>query len=351
MLNSWKKFTANISLHRLVVLCLIIGVLYLASGMMNLILFTFIFTYLIVHWIRLLQRFIPKLPAIVIVLFTYALLIWGLYYVVTDYLPLLVEQIVKMVNSLINFYQSKDMRGAMHWLNQYVSNKTIIAQAKHGMKLAVDTLTSLGTVTFAFVMSLILSFFYTIELDQMNAFSRQFLTSPSLGWLFKDVAYYGKKFVNTFGVVLEAQFFIAICNTVITMVCLTFMKMPQIFALGLMVFILSLVPVAGVIISLVPLSMVAYSVGGLRYVLYILVMVIAIHTLEAYVLNPKFMASRTELPIFYTFVVLLVSEHLFGTWGLIVGVPVFTFFLDICGVKPIRAHKGKRLAKRDDGTL
>lgn len=48
------------------------------------------------------------------------------------------------------------------------------------------------------------------------------------------------------------------------------------------------------------------------------------------------MSSKTELPIFYTFVVLLAGEALWGTWGLIVGVPVFTFFLDILGVK--KAH-------------
>lgn len=336
MLETWKKFTANISMHRLVVLLLIIAVLYAARGMMNTILLTFIFTYLIVHWIRLIQRYVPWMHEKIIVVVTYAALIFSLYYVVTDYLPLLVEQIVKMVNSLIKFYQSADMKGAMRWINHYVSNKTIISQAKHGMKLAVDTLTSIGTLTFSFVMSLILSFFYTIELKQMNAFSRQFLTSKSLGWFFQDIDYFGKKFVNTFGVVLEAQFFIALCNTAITVVCLACMKMPQIFALGLMVFILSLVPVAGVIISLIPLSMVAYSVGGLRDVIYILVMVMVIHALEAYVLNPKFMSSKTELPIFYTFVVLLVSEHLFGTWGLIVGVPIFTFLLDILDVKPIK---------------
>ncbi|WP_276753660.1 AI-2E family transporter [Limosilactobacillus ingluviei] len=335
-------------MHRVVVLLLIIAVLYAARGMMNTILLTFIFTYLIVHWIRLLQRFVPHLPPVLIVIVTYILLILGLYYVVTDYLPLLVEQIVKMVDSLIKFYQSPDMKTTLQWVNRYVSNGTIISQAKHGMQLAVSTLTSLGTLTFAFVMSLILSFFYTIELRQMNEFSRQFLSSKSLGWFFNDLYYFGKKFVNTFGVVLEAQFFIAICNTVITMICLTFMHMPQIFALGLMVFILSLIPVAGVIISLVPLSMVAYSVGGWRYIAYVLIMVVVIHAIEAYVLNPKFMSSRTELPIFYTFVVLLVSEHLFGTWGLIVGVPIFTFLLDIADVKPIGKAVGPTSSTKSD---
>ena len=125
------------------------------------------------------------------------------------------------------------------------------------------------------------------------------------------------------------------------------MRMPQIIALGLMVFILSLIPVAGVIISLIPLSLVAYSVGGLRYVIYIFIVIMIIHAIEAYILNPKFMSSKTELPIFYTFVVLLVGEHFLGTWGLIVGVPIFTFLLDILGVKSVKKKKPQILKIED----
>lgn len=343
--NAWAKFTSNVHLHRLVVLMILIWILYLARGMMNTILLTFIFTYLIVHLVHLVQRFIPKCPTALIVIVTYVLLILGIFYVVNDYLPMIIKEVVKMVNSMIKFYQSDNMKWLMKYVNRYVSTTTLVDQAKHGMSLAVTTLTQVGTLTIAFFMSLILSFFYTIELRQMEEFSHLFLDTKYLNWFFGDVYYFGKTFVNTFGVVLEAQFFIAICNTALTMICLTFMKMPQIFALGLMVFILSLVPVAGVIISLIPLSMVGYQVGGVRDVIYIVIMIIVIHALEAYVLNPKFMSSRTELPIFYTFVVLLVAEHLWGVWGLIVGVPVFTFLLDIFGVKSVSQKNGPQSIK------
>ena len=260
---------------------------------------------------------------------------------VTDYLPLIVKEIVKMVNSFVKFYESNDFKGAMALINKYIGTKTIVTQAKHGMKFAVSTLTNVGTLTVSFVMALLLSFFYTIELDQRNHFSAQFKKSPSLGWFFEDLDYFGKKFVNTFGVVLEAQFFIAICNTVLTMIGLSIIKMPQILALGLMVFILSLIPVAGVIISLVPLSLIAYTVGGIKDVIYVICLIIIIHMLESYVLNPKVMSSKTQLPIFYTFVILLVAEHFWGTWGLIVGVPVFTFLMDIAGVHSDQTKKKK----------
>lgn len=343
MVDAWHRFIKNVELRRFVVLAVIILILWMVRSMMNMILFTFILTYIVVNWVHLVRRWVPKLSPAIITVVTYVLLLLLLYFGVTKYLPVLVRQIIKMVNSVMKFYETNDATAFYHYINHYVSTATIMTQVKHGISLAVDTLTSIGAVAATFLLSLILSFFYTLELDQMESFSRLFLDSK-FSWFFQDVAFFGKKFTNTFGVVLEAQFFIAICNTVITTVCLTVMKMPQIFALALIVFIFSLVPVAGVIISTIPLSLVAYSVGGIRDVVYIIIMVIIIHAIEAYVLNPKFMSSQTDLPIFYTFVVLMVSEHFWGTWGLIVGVPIFTFLLDILGVKSIRHHRKPRRA-------
>lgn len=131
------------------------------------------------------------------------------------------------------------------------------------------------------------------------------------------------------------------------MICLIIMRMPQIIALGLMVFILSLIPVAGVIISLIPLSLVAYSVEGLRYVIYIFIVIMIIHAIEAYILNPKFMSSKTELPIFLYLCCFTSRGTLLGTWGLIVGVPIFTFLLDILGVKSVKKKKPQILKIED----
>ena len=66
-----------------------------------------------------------------------------------------------------------------------------------------------------------------------------------------------------------------------------------------------------------------------------MIIILVVHAIEAYILNPKFMSARTELPIFYTFVVLLIGEHFLGTWGLIVSVPIFTFLLDVFGVQKV----------------
>lgn len=340
MESSWQRFINNTILRRTVVLVAIIFVLWYVRAVMKEILLTFIFTYLIVHWLRLVQRWLPKLPTAITAVVTYAIIIFLAYVGLTKYMPILINQIVRMVDYVINFSQSNDMTWFTQYITRYVSMPTITTQLRHWVTIGISTLTSVGTFSFSFVMAVILSFFYSIELKQMNGFSRSFLDSNVAGWFFRDLYYFGQKFVNTFGVVLEAQFFIAITNTVITTVCLIVMQMPQIVALSVMVFAFSLVPVAGVIISLIPLCMVGYSTGGIKYIIYILIMIAVIHVIEAYVLNPKFMASRTQLPIF---VVLLVGEHFFGVWGLIVGVPIFTFFLDILGVKSFTKSKTNKI--------
>ncbi|AVK61248.1 AI-2E family transporter [Lactobacillus sp. CBA3605] len=341
LLELWSQFVHNVRLRRTSVLILIVIGLYLASSMMSIILLTFIFTFLVTRLVRFVRRWV-KIPSPVIVIVIYALVILGMYFAVTTYLPQLIKQTFLTFGSVYRFYQnsSNDTNTVLTWITSYFQDSDILKQLKSGISVVFKYITTIGNMGVTLFLSFVLSFFFTVEDHQMRLFSQRFLTS-TFGWFFQDVAYFARKFVNSFGVVLEAQFLIAIVNTVITVIFMAILAMPQLISLGLMIFLLSLIPVAGVIISLIPLSLIAYSVGGLRYVVYMVLMIMVVHALEAYVLNPKFMASRTELPIFYTFVVLLVSERLFGVWGLIVGVPIFNFILDIIGVKPVHGLKPK----------
>lgn len=348
-MSLWDKFLQNTRLRRFVVLLGIIGVLYLAKSIISVILLTFIFTFLVTRLINFVHKYV-KIPSQVIVVTVYLAIIGLLYLAVTIYLPKLVVQSESMVTSVLNFYQhpSKDANEVMELISKYLGQLDIAKQVKSGFSLILQYVSSIGSMGMTLFISLLLSFFFTIEEKQMFDFSKSFLKGP-FAWIFSDIYYFAKIFVNTFGVVMEAQFMIAIANTLITTVCLAFLKMPQLFSLGLMIFVLSLIPVAGVIISAVPLCFIGYTVGGLNYIFYIVLILLVVHTLESYVLNPKLMSSRTELPIFYTFVVLFIAEKLFGIWGLIVGIPVFTFMLDVLGIKPVHTKKVdfKKLRKQD----
>jgi predicted PurR-regulated permease PerM len=91
----------------------------------------------------------------------------------------------------------------------------------------------------------------------------------------------------------------------------------------------------GVIISFIPLSIIAFNIGGVTKVIAVVILIILIHTMETYILNPKLMADKTKLPVCFIFIVLIVGEHFLGTWGLLIGVPIFIFLLDIMDIKYI----------------
>jgi len=206
--------------------------------------------------------------------------------------------------------------------------------------LTLKNITNIGKIIMQILISLILSLFILLEKKRIIEFTAKFKDSK-IAPLYDELHYSSRIFIRSFGKVIEAQFIIAAVNCVLSVIALSIMGFPHLIALGIMLFILGLVPVAGVIISLIPLSIIAYSIGGLMYIVYILVIVMVLHAIEAYFLNPKLMSAKTDLPIFYTFMVILFSEHFLGVWGLIIGIPLFMFLLDILGVTSSEDPKQK----------
>ena len=125
------------------------------------------------------------------------------------------------------------------------------------------------------------------------------------------------------------------------------MQFPYIMVLAIMIFILGLIPVAGVFISLVPLLIIAFNIGGLLKVIQVIIMIVVIHAIEAYFLNPKLMSRRTSLPVSLVFVVLIISERYLGAWGMLIGVPVFIFIMNVLNIDYRRAIEAE-LLKADE---
>ncbi|RST97633.1 AI-2E family transporter [Vagococcus vulneris] len=333
--------TKNDVARRTLVLLSVCFVLYIFRGILSLVLLTFILTYLIIRLVEIMYRW-TKIPKKILTIGVYAIIVIFMYFAITVYVPKLFTQTIQMIEEVFSFYQRMNTDNQLfQWISANVSIVEIKQQLTTGAKVLFNTLSNIGSMGITFIMSFILSFFFIIEKEWVTNFGQAFFNSK-IGCYSRDVAYLGKKFINTFGVVIEAQFIIAVVNTCLTTVSLYFMNFPndQLLSLALMIFIFSLIPVAGVVISSVPLSLIAYTNGGIQDVIYVLIMIVLIHALESYLLNPKLMSSKTDLPVFFVFVILMFSEKFFGVWGLVIGIPAFVFLLDLLDVK---SHKPKHV--------
>ncbi|GIP40179.1 AI-2E family transporter [Paenibacillus sp. J31TS4] len=325
--------------RRFAVLAVFCLLLFYMRSMLNIILLTFLFTFLMdrAHGFttRALNRVFPIGPKIVLsllyLLLTALLIVGGVKMV-----PALIYQIRQLIKLVEYSYNVPKDNELVAYLLTFLNKLDI----QGVVNLGLDFLMKLSNLGLNLFLALLLSLFFLLGKANVVRFTAQFRQSK-LAWLFTELEYFSTKFVHTFGKVIETQLIIALINTVLTIFSLWLMGFPNLIGLSLLVFILGLIPVAGVFISLIPLSVIAFSIGGLPYIIYLLITITVIHAVEAYVLNPRLMAAKTHLPIFYTFIVLLFSEHFFGIWGLIVGIPTFVFLLDILDVQKLGQPQGR----------
>lgn len=322
------------SSQRIIIFVLFGAFIYFMKDMLNLFLLTFLLTYLTNSLqkfvLKHVENFLPIKEKIMIIII-YILLASLLGFVIVNYIPKFVDQSKSIINQVGHVDKLKHTKGIEKTLLSVVQSIDLKSYIKNSSGDIVDFVANVGKWGVNIFGSLILSMFFMLEKDKVKKFMLKFKTSRVSNF-YRELHYFGMKFLNSFGKVMQAQILIAFTNSILSVIALSIMGFPQLIALGFMIFLLTLIPVAGTIISLVPLSLIAFNIGGFIKVIYILVLIAVLHALETYVLNPKFMSAKTELPVFFTFLILLVSEHFMGVWGLIIGIPIFMFILDLLNV-------------------
>lgn len=316
---------------RVVIFSIIVLALIALRSMINVILLTFIFAFLMDSLVELIMKRFPVNRQLT-VLILFITIIGLLTFAIVKYLPVIATEISQLIKQLQDFYLKPHNNAVIDYIVNMIKDNKVTAYLEQGFALIVKSFTDISKLGIQIFISLILSLFFLLEKTKLIKFTMKFKYSK-VAPFYNEIAFFGQKFARTFGKVLEAQFIIALVNCILTTIALWIMDFPQLLGLSIMVFFLGLIPVAGVIISLVPLLTIGYTIGGIMYVVYILIVIMVIHAVEAYILNPKLMSSKTNLPVFYTFIVLIFGEHFFGVWGLIVGIPVFVFLLDILDVQ------------------
>ncbi|ASA25234.1 AI-2E family transporter [Paenibacillus donghaensis] len=324
----FKRYFANLTVRRFLILALVALLLYSIRDMLNLVLLTFLIAYVMNSFQVLLSKRIGKYVKVnskVIIVILYVALLALIISSLVQYLPKVYLQIKQLVFFLSNLTEDDIPKNEIvQYLFSMVKDLNYQSYLNQGLEYGLK-ISNWGT---SFALATILSFVFILEKNRIVSFTSR-LRDSKISWFYVELEYFGRKFIASFGKVIEAQILIALFNTFFTVIGLWFLNFPYLIALSIMIFMLSLIPVVGFVISLIPLCIIGYNQGGLMMVVYVLVMIAVLHVIEGYLLNPKLMSSKMNLPMFYTFIVLLFSEHYLGVWGLILGIPIFVFFLDI----------------------
>jgi predicted PurR-regulated permease PerM len=263
----------------------------------------------------------------------YLLLFTFFSLIIVKYVPILIAQSEDIIEKTMDFISgsSNSSSSVQNYIINTLQGVDFNSYIKSGFDITLKFAQNVGKWSINIFISVMLSLFFMLGKKEVISFLKRFENSK-IAPLYRYFAIFVNNFLNTFGKVLQAQITIAVVNTIISEVMLFLFHFPQLVALGFMIFILSLIPVAGVIVSLFPLCIIALKIGGITKVISVIIMVAIIHIIESYILNPNLMAAKVKLPIFITFVLLIISEHFLGVWGLLIGIPLFMFVLDSLNV-------------------
>ncbi|CAN8061700.1 unnamed protein product [Agarophyton chilense] len=181
-------------------------------------------------------------------------------------------------------------------------------------------------VIFKAVLSLIFSFMIMWDLPVISRGVKR-LKSSRLSFAYDELAPVVAKFGSVVGKSFEAQGLIAIVNTALTTAGLLVLSIPGVGFLSVVTLVCSFIPVAGVFVSTLPMCIIALSEYGVAKPVAVIVMVILVHLIEAYVLNPQIYSAHLHLHPFMVLVVLYIAEHSYGIPGLLMAVPVAVYIL------------------------
>lgn len=231
------------------------------------------------------------------------------------------------------------------------------ADGRELAKVVLDQLANISrqaiTMLTTFLLAFLFSFLIVLDMPHLAAGVRD-LENTRLRFIYVEVADNIKQFGRVLGQTMQAQFFIACVNTVLTAVGLAVLGMNEQMAfLSVIVFVCSFIPVAGVFISSIPICLIALNTGGTHLLLLSILMIIFIHLVEGYVLNPLIYGARLRINPVIVLIILTVGGKLFHIWGLILGVPICTYIFgyairyDNSNLPPRlrRKHERKRLTQ------
>lgn len=218
-----------------------------------------------------------------------------------------------------SFEQSQAYEGLLQRVEESI--RKFLPKVAAGVRAFVN---SSIAIFFQFLLSIVLSFLILWDLPSLER-GVQALANGRTSEVYAEIA----PGITAFGVMLgrafEAQTLIAVVNAVLTSIGFLILGIPSIALLATIVFFCSYVPVVGVMLSTLPAALFAFKAGGITLVLWLVVMVLVVHAIEAYMLNPIIYGRHMKMHPVAILMILVVGEHLFGIWGLLLGVPVAAF--------------------------
>jgi predicted PurR-regulated permease PerM len=314
------------------------GLVWLTSyyGLFGLVFITYILCFLFngpierlaakTHWPRALWTTVVYLVFLAVVLTIISSVVPKLGAESSAFLKKLPETLETLRKHLDQWaWLAPDMAAPISKVKDYLALEALVGfKAETLFAVAVNSFNQISTYVSTFLLGTLFSFLIMLDFPKLRAKTIG-LRDSRLRDIYDVTAGSVVRFAVVVGMGFRAQMMIAGVNTVLTALGLYVLGIQPVGLLSTVVFFCGLIPVLGTFISSAPIVLVAVNTVGPSHALWAIVMIILVHTIETYILNPRIVAAMFKISPLVTLMILYVGHKLFGLWGMVLGVPVSVF--------------------------
>ncbi|WP_448379336.1 AI-2E family transporter [Fervidobacterium sp.] len=250
---------------------------------------------------------------------SYILVIAIFVYAIASFFPIVINQINSVIQSVQSASLDLDLPAwALKYLDEFKSNiSSFLAQL---IKYVANILPSLFTMVVLLIVTM------------AGVESIRFYFKEKVQLLFIDDPKYGGHFVvHFFSNVkryLRGQVLVSFISASLTTVGLYIIGVPSALTLGILSFIGGFFPFVGLLLTAVPMYLLAFTSQGLKGMVWLTVMLVAVNQTESWFYGPKIQSSNLKIHWFVILLSIFILGSVLGFVGVLLALPILIFARD-----------------------
>lgn len=222
-----------------------------------------------------------------------------------------IDQVVAFVDELPWSPTQKQLDSAQAWVVDFLTSAEFGSGALAGVTVVSNFVTG-------FVLLIVLLFFFLKDGPKIWAF----LCRPFEGESYARARRIGDRTVSTLGSYVRGTATVAAVDAIGIGVGLLILGVPLAIPLAVLVFLLAFIPIVGAVLAGVLAALVALVSNGLVSALIVVGIVVLVNQLEGNLLQPVLMGRAVQLHALAILVALMIGTIVGGVLGAVLSVPV-----------------------------
>lgn len=303
----------------------------------------------------------PYIKRIICLIVTYLILIA----IIVLFGFLIIPELVQNYDS-ISHNIATNIYNLYEWLKAFLRNtlsitlgdasETINSIADYAVTFLRDFGGKFGRWMFNAGVGLFLSFFVLLHSEQLRQGSKKLLAALFPPKFFNGIMRTARMADSIFGRFFVGKIFDSLIVGLIMLTVLGIFQipifpdafhMPYFLLIAAVICITNIIPYIGPILGAIPCVLLVFidSEGGFARALILLILIIAVQTLDGNVIGPKILGKTIGISSLWVVVSIIVFGNFFGIFGMFIAVPLFTVIYNL-----VRDLANRRLRKKNLST-